>query len=208
MLRVMTLTDIYIFIANLFYQKPTFFQSTTHTHMARHSSVSSSSGGGGGKHHNYPTTSQSKRSQSAPPSSSRPSSFASQFKVPKVPPSSNNNAATSSSHPGVRSSNNNIGKSTGRHPTNIASSNNNNKIINEVKPKIQSTTTAPAPTTMLSRSINGRFQPRASSCSSGEQCYSDGMVSRGTFLPPPSPSSSSIYGAANYPSGYPGSRMT
>ena len=128
--------------------------------------------------------------RSAPPPQQR-------FKVPKLATPANN------SHPGVRRDSI-INKQSLSHRHSEPSTNNN--IINEVKPKIQSTAAAPSPTAMLSRSISGRFQPRASSPSSqlteSSPC-SDGMVSRGTFLP--GPGASMMYG---YPSGCPGSRMT
>ena len=144
--------------------------------MARHS-VSS---GGNKPPPQRPQAQPPSRSASAPPP---------QFKVPKPPITTNKIG-----HPGVRRSSICIGKSP--HPTHT---NNNNNIMNEVKPKIQSAGSAPTPTAMLSRSTNGRFQPRASS--SEQAPCADGMVSRGTFLPQPPIS-------AGYPSGCPGGRMT
>jgi hypothetical protein len=140
--------------------------------------------------------------QAPPPArSAPPPKPVSQFKAP-----SNHTAASSSgraNHPGVRA-NNLTGKS---HPRTApaAASYTNNKIINEVKPNIQSGP-APSPTAMLSRSISGRFQPRAAAppSSSSSEGGSDGMISKGTFVPAPS-ASSTMYGC--YPSGCPGSRM-
>jgi hypothetical protein len=140
-----------------------------------------------------------------PARSAPPPKPVSQFKAP-----SNHHTAANSggraNHPGVRG-NNLTGKS---HPRTApaAASYTNNKIINEVKPNIQSGP-APSPTAMLSRSISGRFQPRAAappppSSSSSSEGGSDGMISRGTFVPSPA-ASSTMYGC--YPSGCPGSRM-
>ena len=152
--------------------------------MVRHS-VSSC---GGTKRFQAP---QQPPRSAAPPPPPRSAPVSQQFKVPRPP---------TNAHPGVRR-NSIIGKS----PSHSAGSNGNNNIINDVKPKIQSTGGAPTPTAMLSRSVSGRFLPRASSSPSpsaeSSSQYSDGMVSRGTFLPPPPP-------AYCYPSGCPGSRMT